>query len=326
MSTETLKSPFPYFGGKSRVAADIWLRLGDVPNYVDPFCGSLAVLLARPSEPGTETVNDADGWLTNFWRAIKHDPEGVAEHADWPVSELDLHARGDWLFYRRGTPEWIEKLRGDPTFYDVKSAGWWVWGISSWIGTGWGPRKLPHLIGAQGVNRQLPHLSQGKGVNRKLPHLSGAQGVNRKLALVAYFAELADRLRETRIACGDWRRVLGPCVTTGIGITGVLLDPPYGEGAMDYAAGGNATSIAKDVRDWAVENGDNPDLRIAYCGYEGAVEFPESWEVFAWKNRGGYGSQGDGEGRENAARERVWFSPHCLKPASDWSLFTSEVA
>ncbi|HKT87776.1 MAG TPA: hypothetical protein VJQ59_05040, partial [Candidatus Sulfotelmatobacter sp.] len=42
-----------------------------------------------------------------------------------------------------------------------------------------------------------------------------------------------------------------------------------------------------------------------------------SWDCLAWKARGGYGSQGNGSGRENAARERIWFSPHCMHPQSN---------
>ena len=58
----TLKSPFPYFGGKSRATDLVWPRFGAVRNYVEPFFGSGAMLLARPEEwTGTETVNDADG-------------------------------------------------------------------------------------------------------------------------------------------------------------------------------------------------------------------------------------------------------------------------
>jgi D12 class N6 adenine-specific DNA methyltransferase len=56
----SLKAPFPWFGGKSRVSDLVWSRLGDVPNYVEPFFGSGAVLLGRESEPGTETINDLD--------------------------------------------------------------------------------------------------------------------------------------------------------------------------------------------------------------------------------------------------------------------------
>ena len=47
-------------------------------------------------------------------------------------------------------------------------------------------------------------------------------------------------------------------------------------------------------------------------GCVGVHAMPGSWECVAWKARGGYGSQGNGRGRENSARERIWFSPACL--------------
>lgn len=71
---EILKAPFPWFGGKSRVAPQVWERFGDVDNYVEPFAGSLAVLLGRPTAPQTETVNDIDCYLANSgagWRSIR---------------------------------------------------------------------------------------------------------------------------------------------------------------------------------------------------------------------------------------------------------------
>lgn len=60
------------------------------------------------------------------------------------------------------------------------------------------------------------------------------------------------------------------------------------------------------------------DARIALCGYadEHESEMPETWEWLYWKTGGGYGNQGEERGRENAEREVVWFSPHCLKPAT----------
>ena len=66
-----VKSSLPlrlYFGGKKAVAAQVWRAFGDVGNYTEPFAGSLAVLLGRPTAPRTETVNDLDGFITNFWR------------------------------------------------------------------------------------------------------------------------------------------------------------------------------------------------------------------------------------------------------------------
>ena len=127
-------APFPYFGGKSAVAELVWSRLGDVPNYVEPFAGSLAVLLDRPHEPRIETVNDANGFISNFWRAISYSPEETAFHADWPVNENDLHARHVWLVGQKETMQ--ANLEGDPEWHDPKIAGWWCWGMCCWIGSG----------------------------------------------------------------------------------------------------------------------------------------------------------------------------------------------
>jgi DNA adenine methylase len=341
-----LQAPFPYFGGKSRVAPEAWSRFGHVANYVEPFAGSLAVLLARPDEPGTETVNDLDGLLVNFWRSVATDPSEVAHHADWPVSELDLQARHAYLVKR--VPWLTERLGGDPSFCDPKLAGWWVWGACAWIGSGWcsggGPwvesggvlvhrsevgstapgvsRRLPHGgDGGRGINRQLPHLgTPGAGINRKLPHLGDAGlGINRAEgrralstqgeAIAETMERLQARLRRVRITCGDWTRVLTPVVTSRHGLTGIFLDPPYAEGEMSYSAGAGA--VAPDVAAWARENGSDPLLRIALCGHDGEHDLP-GWSVHHWKARGGYGNAGGEDAEDNRHRETVWFSPHCL--------------
>lgn len=325
--TETLKSPYPYFGGKARVAPLIWERFGDVDNLVDPFFGSGAVLLGAPwPADRTETVNDLDGHLTNFWRAIQADPDAVAEYADWPVSEIDLHARHRWLVNQRAD---TERMLADPDWYDAKAAGWWVWGISQWIGSGWcpvegaGSEKIPHLGNAgQGVHRNsLPHPPAGVtdvgDLPRQIPHVGNAgMGVHRAShahdgLLVSYFRALADRMRRVRITCGDWTRVLGPSVTWRHGTTAIILDPPYKRaGRADVY--GHETDVFDSVCAWAAANGGNPLLRIAVCGYDGDWTPPAGWDTVRWKTPGGYGSQGNGRGKDNAHRETIWFSPHCI--------------
>lgn len=195
-SVAGLRAPFPWFGGKTRAAPLIWERLGPVPNYVEPFAGALGCLLARPYAPGIETINDLDGFVANAWRAISLAPEATAQWADWPVSECCLHARHLWLRERRASLS--ARLMADPDYCDPKIAGWWLWGISCWIGGGWcgagsaGPwgvvdGHFVHLGNAgQGVQRQLPHLGDaGRGVKRLLPHLGTAgRGVTRKRPLL----------------------------------------------------------------------------------------------------------------------------------------------
>ena len=306
------------------------------------------MLFLRPDPPDgdedktrIETVNDVDAFVSNFWRALQKDPDAVAIAADWPVNEADLHARHLWLVGQRDRI--TEQLMGDPEFFDAKAAGWWVWGISCWIGSGWcsgtGPwqqdengvivdsRKLPHLSNAgQGVNRQLPHLiDAGRGINRQLPHLGNAgrgegEGADRLAYLRAYLRGFADRLRGVRVCCGDWARVSTPAVMQCHGMTGVFLDPPYADTASRtyglYAK--DDMQVAHAVSEWAIKNGDDPNLRIVLAGYDGEHAMPASWRVFKWATPGGYASFGaddsgdSGTGKGNKRRERLWFSPHCL--------------
>lgn len=311
----TLAAPFPWFGGKRRVAHLVWERLGDVECYVEPFFGSGAVLLARPHAPRIETINDADGFVANFWRAVRAAPEEVASWADWPVSEADLHARHYWLV-TEGRDR-LGPLLGTPEGYDAQVAGWWVWGACCWIGSGWCSGEGPWQWtgdgwddgdAGQGINRQLPHLGNaGRGINRKLPHLGDAGR-----GILDWMERLADRLRRVRIAHGDWSRVTGDSVTWRHGLTGVFLDPPYSNEGRATVYSHDDGSVAALAREWAIEAGQRKDMRICLAGYDGEHEMPDGWTCVAWKAPGGFGSQGDGRGRENAARERLWFSPACI--------------
>src|SRR5208283_1658923 len=252
----TLKAPFPYFGGKSRATTLVWPCFGAVRNYVEPFFGSGAMLLARPDGwSGTETVNDIDGLICNFWRALKDDPEAVAFHADWPVNENDLHARHIWLVERKESLQ--TRLEGDPTFYDAQVAGWWVWGMSCWIGGGFCSGKGPWHV----QDGQLVHLGNtGQGVKRQRVHLNHlGQGVNNSIysgQIIEWFQSLANRLARVRVCCGDWKRVCGPTPTVKQGLTAVFLDPPYADTAKRdpelYRY--DSESVAHDVREWAIEH------------------------------------------------------------------------
>ena len=329
-----MKAPFPWFGGKRRVAPWVWDAFGDVDNYVEPFAGSLAVLLERPAhhDARAETVNDADSYLANFWRALIAEPEAVAAYADYPVNETDLFARHLWLV-NTGRQILLAGMEADPDFYDPKIAGWWVWGINAWIGSGWcsgtGPwqhdpdepnRQRPHLGNAgQGVNRKLPHLGDaGRGVNRKLPHLGDAgRGEPTGEAIRAYMGQLAWRLRRVRVVCGDWTRVVTMGALNYGDTVGVFLDPPYlGEVRTENLYVTDDHDIANDVRTWALEHGNDRRLRIILAGYEDEHEahMPASWRRISYSANKSYGSaNGGGVNETNRHKERLWVSPSCLR-------------
>jgi DNA adenine methylase len=306
---QPLPAPFPWFGGKRKAAAEVWNRFGVVRNYVEPFFGSGAVLLARPGGAfGNETVNDLDGLVANFWRSVSRSPEATAEWADQPVNENDLHARHAWLLSE--LPTLRARLEGDPEWHDPKIAGWWVWGVSCWIGSGFCSGDGPWMVDE---NRQLVHLgNNGRGVNRQRVHL-GDNG--RGARLLPWFSALSERLRRVRVCSGDWSRVCGPSVTFKHGMTAVFLDPPYADTA-ERASGlyrEDCEQVAHAVREWAIANGEHPLLRIALCGYEGEHQMPTSWEAWRWSAGAGFGGQAERRSG-NGDREVIWFSPGCLSP------------
>ncbi len=300
------------------------------------------MLLGAPDGKRVETINDADGFVANFWRAVSLDADAVAKHTDWPTNEVDLFARHSWLVRQREVL--LDRLHGDPEWFDAKIAGWWCWGACNWIGSGWcsgnGPwlhdgntlidgRKLPHLSAGQGINRKLPHLSAGQGINRQLPHLSAGQGINRQLPHLGnagrgddmpprsayihqWFSALQARMRDVRVTCGDWSRVVKDSVTTRHGLTAVFLDPPYTKGEMDYSAGGVGGELAAQVREWCRQNGGNKLLRIVLCGHAGEHDelLAHGWSIRKWTARKGYALTD--EAIENSASETIWCSPHCL--------------
>lgn len=314
-----LTAPFPWPGGKSRVSKRVWTAFGDVPNYVEPFAGSLAVLLQRPGySPAlhTETINELDPYLSNFWRAMVGNPDVVIDNALWPVSEVDLYSRHLWLLSQEG---FRARMLSNPRYYDPVIAGWWLWGVCLWIGSDWATERWYRSESGKPYNKKSsPH--------KKMPHVGGSgRGIHRKFftgqeyaSVKRYLEQIAERMFNVRVLCGDWSRVVTPAITHGMGLTGVFLDPPYGKEAGRFMGmyAKDSGEVAEGVRKWALENGDNPDLRIALCGYtgehDGTMAF-EGWRPHYWKASGGYGNQGKitTTGKENAKREVIWFSPHC---------------
>jgi len=289
-----MNSPFPYFGGKRTVAAAVWARLGSPAQYIEPFCGSAAVLLACPRPAALEVVCDGSGFIANFWRSVKHQPGAVAEWADYPVSHIDLGARHGWLMAQRDR---IGTEMQDPDWPgDAKVAGWWLWGQCCWIGSGWCDwfGQIPHAgnagMGVQAIG-QIPHASDaGRGADALLTSCGRTAW--------AWLHRIADRLERVRVVHGDWSR----CLNNHFGgdDTAVFLDPPYRSYEALY---GKAGAVADAVESWAREN---QHLRIALCGHQGDYAL-DGWDAVEWsRGRLTY------SGGQTTDSECVWYSPACL--------------
>lgn len=90
-----MRPPFPYYGGKMTVADRIVDLLPPHRHYVEPFAGSLSVLLAKPPV-AFETVNDLHSELMTFWHVLRaRTAELVRVCALTPHSRAEYAAAAD---------------------------------------------------------------------------------------------------------------------------------------------------------------------------------------------------------------------------------------
>lgn len=119
--------PFSYYGGKTALAQEIASRLPAHDHYVEPFAGSLAVLLAKPRSK-QETVNDLDGDLVAFWRTLRDHPDELHRAATLtPHSreELALSADDEDVDdLERARRVWVTLTQSRS--HSMKATGWWT--------------------------------------------------------------------------------------------------------------------------------------------------------------------------------------------------------
>ena len=286
-----MKAPFPYMGGKSRHAARIWEELGDPDVYAEPFAGTLAVLLARPHEPRREIVCDKDANIVNFWRALRAAPDQVAAWADAPTYQQECNARHAWI--QETNEQRRTAVSADPDYYDVRAAGYWVHGVSSAIGTGYGTeygRKTP-----------IPALRAGMGVTvqrKNTPYGS----------LIEWFDALAERLRKVLVLSHNWKATVSPVALKQTKLdgpnfptVGVFLDPPYRSDTgreRIYSGDAEATEVAAAAYEWALEHGNK--YRIAYAMNVDDFPVPDGWTYQDWPKH-----------LRSRPYDRIIFSPAC---------------
>jgi DNA adenine methylase len=132
--------PVGYFGAKARIAPQIAALLPAHGHYVEPFAGSLTVLLAKaPSH--METVNDLDGDLITFWRVLRDRPADLeaacaltphsrAEHqaAYQPADDELERARRVWVLLTQGRARIMRptgwRHHADPSGSDLSMPGY----------------------------------------------------------------------------------------------------------------------------------------------------------------------------------------------------------
>ena len=311
-----LKAPIVWTGGKRRWARRVWEAFGPEREavYVEPCVGSGAILLFNETPCAREIICDTSGLLANMWRGIKYDPEQTAYWADFPTVHQELTAAHRWCI--RWQRENAERVENDPDFYDPKAAGRYAWGLSNWIGSGFGfdggggeshsgGGKRPHVahnMGGQGVQPQRREIKQATP-------LTGER-------LSPWFLALAKRLEAVVILNRDLESALTDTMLQRTSTSRhpplrIVLDPPYrtgGRGKELYQSDKDGTSDSASDRAYrrALELGEDTRNGVVFFFALGTYQFPENWSIETQGFKGVKAPK-----RRESYQDAAAFSPGC---------------
>jgi site-specific DNA-adenine methylase len=107
------RTPLTYYGGKQGLARQIVPLMPRHRVYLEPFAGGAAMLFAKP-RCERETLNDLDGQIMRFWRALRDYPDELAAavaatpygREEWRASRDGEGGMSDVEAARRLLPRW----------------------------------------------------------------------------------------------------------------------------------------------------------------------------------------------------------------------------
>src|SRR5688572_22975107 len=186
---KVVKPPFGYYGAKQRIAADIVGKLPPHNAWVEAFCGSAAITLAKEPAP-IEVINDRDGHIVNLFRVLRNNPNALTRRI-----ALTPYARQEFVAAARTTKKLSSVERARRFLARTMMT---VNGTAS----------------GAGFSYSSSYTRNGKEAR-----------VSRWHNLPERLSKVAERLRNVRVENRDARRLLETFLDRPA--TLIYLDPPY---------------------------------------------------------------------------------------------------
>lgn len=177
-------------GSKARIASRIVEVMRDHQSYLEPFAGSLAVLLSKPSVQ-VEMINDRYEMLITFYRVLREQPDALVR-----ALMLTPYARQELLYSSDFNEIGLSDLeRARRFFVHINQSFVSSNGNGSWTST---------------TNSVAGHSNASKWARFQ-----------------ERLYEVADRLTGVQIECCDWRVFLNKLSSKDDEHCVVYCDPPY---------------------------------------------------------------------------------------------------
>lgn len=186
-----LNAPFGYFGSKNKIAMQLAIKLPPHHCWVEAFCGSAALTLAKPPA-AIEVINDIDGEIVNLFKQLRNNSDELCR-----LVALTPYARAELSDARneKGDADELERARK----FLVQA--------------------MMAINGVFGKDKGGFSYSQSYSRNGKDAR------VNRWYNLPERLTNVVERLRNVRIEKRDAIELLN--MFTNRPATLIYLDPPY---------------------------------------------------------------------------------------------------
>jgi DNA adenine methylase len=187
----SVRAPFGYYGAKLRIAKQIVECLPPHNAWVEAFCGSAAITLAKKPAP-IEVINDRDDQIINLFEQLRNNSESLCR-----AVALTPYSRTEFLKARkiRTNLDRLEKAR----------------------------RFL--VVTMMTVNATIESKNCGFSFSQSYTRENREARVNRWYNLPERLTKVVERLRNIRIENRDARELLRMFANRPA--TLVYLDPPY---------------------------------------------------------------------------------------------------
>jgi DNA adenine methylase len=274
LAAEPAKAPFGYYGAKLRIAKKILELIPPHNAWVEGFCGSAALTLAKAPAP-IEIINDADGQIVNLFEQLRNNSKKLCQ-----VVALTPYARQEFDL-ARSDQEALDPLERARRFL---------------VATMMTVNATPGLGGA-GFSYAQSYAREGREAR-----------VNRWYNLPARLDKVVERLRgirvENRDACDLVEMFIDRPATL------IYLDPPYFvKRRHEYVIDGNNVefhtrllNICKKAR-----------CMLLISAYENSLYKKLLRKKDGWKKREIETHTRDTDGKDFARTEVLWMNAQFVK-------------
>lgn len=266
-----VSAPFGYYGSKQRLAPKIIAQLPPHNAWVEAFCGSAALTLAKKPAP-IEVINDINGEIINFFHVLRDDSSELCRLLSLtPYARQELHEA---------------RLKADD-LSDVERA-----------------RRF-FVAAMMAINGAFGRDKGGFSFSNSYSRRGMEARVSRWNAMPDHLMAVAERLKLARIENKDAIKLLSEFSDRPA--TLVYLDPPY---LADREHGYDHDQKTEEFHERLLKRVTRAKCMVLLSGYENDLYRDYLTKDRGWNWRTAKTTTRGHNGKDSLREEIIWFNAH----------------